>query len=101
MLDAATTSQLKAYLDKVVMPVELVATVDDSAKSREIIELINELQAAAAGDALRGGAVVVALALIRLAGEALGAALADQPADQHDLDGQTAGRSLCLQAHRP
>ncbi len=31
-----------------------------------------ELQAAAAGDALRGGALVVALALIRLAGKALG-----------------------------
>lgn len=37
-----------------------------------------ELQAAAAGDALRGGALVVALALIRLAGEALGATLADR-----------------------
>ena len=45
MLDAATTTQLKGYLDKVVVPIELVATLDDTAKSREIADLLNETAA--------------------------------------------------------
>ena len=36
MLDATLKTQLKAYLEKVVQPIELVASLDDSAKSREM-----------------------------------------------------------------
>ena len=33
MLDTNTKTQLKAYLEKLTKPVELIATLDDSAKS--------------------------------------------------------------------
>jgi alkyl hydroperoxide reductase subunit F len=33
---------LKAYLEKVVQPIELVASLDDSAKAREMKELLLE-----------------------------------------------------------
>ena len=42
MLDAATTAQLKQYLDMITMPIELVASLDDSAKSTELRELLEE-----------------------------------------------------------
>lgn len=45
MLDDALKSQLKAYLEKVVRPVRIVANVNDSAKSREMMELLNALPA--------------------------------------------------------
>jgi alkyl hydroperoxide reductase subunit F len=45
MLDAATTTQLKSYLDKVVMPIELVASLDDSPKSAEILGLLDDTAA--------------------------------------------------------
>jgi alkyl hydroperoxide reductase subunit F len=35
MLDASLKTQLKAYLEKVVQPIELVAALDDSAKARD------------------------------------------------------------------
>ncbi|MEN9717630.1 MAG: alkyl hydroperoxide reductase, subunit, FAD/NAD(P)-binding [Pseudomonadota bacterium] len=45
MLDAATTSQLKTYLGNLRRPIELVASLDDSAKSSEMRELVGEIAA--------------------------------------------------------
>lgn len=36
MLDTNMKTQLKAYLEKLTKPVELIATLDDGAKSAEI-----------------------------------------------------------------
>ncbi|OSN04290.1 alkyl hydroperoxide reductase subunit F [Lonsdalea iberica] len=43
MLDNTMKVQLKAYLEKLTKPVELVATLDDSAKSSEVRELLTEI----------------------------------------------------------
>ena len=43
MLDANLKTQLQAYLEKVVRPIEIVASLDDSAKSREMEELLGEI----------------------------------------------------------
>ncbi len=43
MLDATLKQQLQAYLEKVVQPIELVASLDDSPKSREMDELLREI----------------------------------------------------------
>jgi alkyl hydroperoxide reductase subunit F len=43
MLDANLKTQLKAYLEKVAQPIEIVASLDDSAKSREMQELLQEI----------------------------------------------------------
>jgi len=43
MLDDNLKTQLQAYLEKVVRPVEIVASLDDSAKSREMEELLGEI----------------------------------------------------------
>ncbi len=43
MLDATMKSQLKAYLEKVQRPFELVATLDESAKSQELWTLLEEI----------------------------------------------------------
>lgn len=43
MLDAILKSQLQAYLEKVQRPFELVATVDQSPKSRELWDLLEEI----------------------------------------------------------
>ncbi|MDO8051463.1 alkyl hydroperoxide reductase subunit F [Janthinobacterium sp. SUN211] len=43
MLDAALKTQLKSYLEKVVYPLELVASLDDSAKAREMKDLLQEI----------------------------------------------------------
>ena len=43
MLDTNMKTQLKAYLEKLTKPVELIATLDDSAKSAEIRELLAEI----------------------------------------------------------
>ena len=40
MLDANLNAQLKAYLEKVTQPIEIVASLDDSAKSAELNELL-------------------------------------------------------------
>lgn len=45
MLDAALKTQLKTYLDKLVQPIELVASTDGSDKSREMRGLLDELAA--------------------------------------------------------
>jgi NADH-dependent peroxiredoxin subunit F len=43
MLDAALQAQLKAYLQRVTQPVELVASLDDRPASREMRELLEEI----------------------------------------------------------
>jgi len=43
MLDANLKTQLKAYLEKVVLPIELVASLDDRAASVEMLELLQEI----------------------------------------------------------
>jgi alkyl hydroperoxide reductase subunit F len=45
MLDASLKTQLKAYLEKVTQPIEIVASLDDSAKSAELNELLEEIAA--------------------------------------------------------
>lgn len=45
VLDAATTAQLKSYLGNLRRPIELVATLDDSAKSAEMRSLVEEIAA--------------------------------------------------------
>lgn len=45
MLDATLKTQLKAYLEKVTQPIEIVASLDDSAKSAELNELLQEISA--------------------------------------------------------
>jgi alkyl hydroperoxide reductase subunit F len=43
MLDANLKTQLKAYLQKVSRPIEIVASLDDSDKSRELRTLLEEI----------------------------------------------------------
>lgn len=43
MLDTNLKTQLKAYLERLTKPVELIATLDDGAKSAEIRSLLNEI----------------------------------------------------------
>ncbi|MCB0998606.1 MAG: alkyl hydroperoxide reductase subunit F [Acidimicrobiales bacterium] len=43
MLDTKLAAQLRAHLDKLVHPVELIASVDDGPKSRELVDLLDEL----------------------------------------------------------
>jgi alkyl hydroperoxide reductase subunit F len=45
MLDANLTAQLKAYLEKLQLPIELNASLDDGAKSAELAELLGEIAA--------------------------------------------------------
>lgn len=43
MLDAAIKGQLKAYLDKLQAPIELVASTDVSGKSQELLSLLDDI----------------------------------------------------------
>ena len=43
MLDATLKTQLKAYLERVTQPIEIVASLDDGAKSREMHDLLREI----------------------------------------------------------
>jgi len=43
MLDADLKTQLKAYLERVVRPIHIIASVDDGAKSREMLDLLEDL----------------------------------------------------------
>ena len=43
MLDTNLKTQLKAYLEKLTKPVELIATLDEGAKSTEIRELLVDI----------------------------------------------------------
>ncbi|MCC6827489.1 MAG: alkyl hydroperoxide reductase subunit F [Novosphingobium sp.] len=45
VLDQATTAQLKAYLGNLRRPIELVASLDDSAKSAELRNMVEEIAA--------------------------------------------------------
>lgn len=45
MLDAATTAQLKTLLEKVAAPIELVASLDDGAKSADLAKFLQETAA--------------------------------------------------------
>ncbi|RDY65945.1 alkyl hydroperoxide reductase subunit F [Lysobacter soli] len=45
MLDADLKTQLKAYLEKVTQPIELVASLDDGDKSRELEGLLQDIAA--------------------------------------------------------
>ena len=45
MLDDTLKTQLKAYLERLQRPVELVATLDDSATSNELRELLEDIRA--------------------------------------------------------
>jgi len=45
VLDSATTAQLKAYLGNLRRPIELVASLDESAKSAELRSLVEEIAA--------------------------------------------------------
>jgi len=67
VLDAATTAALRGYLERVTEPVELVASLDDSDRSRELGSLLEETAAlsdrvtvvAATPDAQRTPSVVI------------------------------------------
>ncbi|WP_296230496.1 alkyl hydroperoxide reductase subunit F [uncultured Pseudomonas sp.] len=43
MLDANLKAQLKAYLEKVTLPFEIVASLDDSAKSQELLGMLQDI----------------------------------------------------------
>ncbi len=43
MLDAKLKTQLKGYLDKISQPIEIVASLDDGAKSREMRTFLQEI----------------------------------------------------------
>uniref|UniRef100_UPI0035660AA7 alkyl hydroperoxide reductase subunit F n=1 Tax=Pseudomonas sp. TaxID=306 RepID=UPI0035660AA7 len=43
MLDANLKAQLKTYLEKVTQPLEIVASLDDSDKSRELLGLLQDI----------------------------------------------------------
>jgi alkyl hydroperoxide reductase subunit F len=45
MLDTAITEQLRGHLEKVIHPIELVASLDDSPKSTELWSLLEEIAA--------------------------------------------------------
>ena len=43
MLDANLKTQLKSYLEKVSRPIEIVASLDDGAKSQELLALLDDI----------------------------------------------------------
>jgi len=44
MLDSNLKTQLKGYLERISQPVEIIASADDSEKSREMLELLGEIE---------------------------------------------------------
>jgi NADH-dependent peroxiredoxin subunit F len=44
MLDSNTKEQLKGYLQRISQPLELVASADEGEKSREMLELLSDIQ---------------------------------------------------------
>src|ERR1700676_2077686 len=44
MLDSNLKTQLKSYLERISQPVEIVASVDDTDKSREMLELLTDIE---------------------------------------------------------
>ena len=71
MLDAAIKGQLKAYLERLQRPIELVATLDDSAKGQEMRALINDILECSDKVSLRenGGATRIPSFAVGLPGE--------------------------------
>ncbi len=71
MLDAAIKGQLKAYLERLQRPIELVATLDDSAKGQEMRALLNDILECSDKVSLRenGGAPRIPSFAIGLPGE--------------------------------
>src|SRR5574343_1127558 len=71
MLDAAIKGQLKAYLERLQRPIELIATLDDSAKGQEMRALINDILDCSAKVSLRGdgGATRIPSFAVGLPGE--------------------------------
>ena len=53
MIDTAIKGQLKAYLERLQRPIELVAALDNSAKGQEMRELLNEILECSAKVSLR------------------------------------------------
>jgi alkyl hydroperoxide reductase subunit F len=43
MLDANLKAQLKSYLERITRPIEIVASLDDGAKSQEMLALLNDI----------------------------------------------------------
>ncbi|MDR6917334.1 alkyl hydroperoxide reductase subunit F [Pseudomonas sp. 3296] len=43
MLDANLKAQLKSYLERVTQPIEIIASLDDGAKSQEMLELLKDV----------------------------------------------------------
>ena len=43
MLDATLKSQLKSYLERIIQPIEITASLDDSDASRELAELLRDI----------------------------------------------------------
>jgi len=43
MLDTSLKTQLQGYLERISLPVELIAALDDSANSKEMLELLEEI----------------------------------------------------------
>ena len=43
MLDDATKAQLKSYLERATMPIEIVASLDDSPASGEMQSMLNDV----------------------------------------------------------
>jgi alkyl hydroperoxide reductase subunit F len=46
MLDSNVQAQLKSYLERISQPVEIVASTDDGDKSREMLELLGDIESA-------------------------------------------------------
>ena len=71
MLDTAIKGQLKAYLERLQRPIELVATLDDSAKGQEMRALINDILECSDKVSLRenGGASRIPSFAVGLPGE--------------------------------
>jgi NADH-dependent peroxiredoxin subunit F len=46
MLDSSVHAQLKGYLERISQPVEIVASTDDGDKSREMLELLSDIESA-------------------------------------------------------
>ena len=44
MLDSSLKEQLKAYFAKISQPIALLASVDDSAKSQEMLDLLRDIE---------------------------------------------------------
>ena len=43
MLDAATKAQLKSYLERATQPIEIVASLDDSKASADVLSLLKDV----------------------------------------------------------